>query len=224
MKAQGLPKLVASLLAEKPGTGRAVELQREIESLLMQTLRSGGREAGDMLIESLPKHGFELKRLDALLSMWLVVLPRPRVLEIWFTGTREVCGVAALSYRVGHPWGSKAQKAAKKLQDEFYRRFEKPRKAARLSADDRLIQLVGEFEADVNNGGFGQYLANKGKARASKALASLVAIGAKRTARWLSAALEADEDGKTLERLDREFFDKPEDLAVLAMKHLDRDD
>lgn len=220
-KSRGLPTLVGSLVAKEPGTEAAVTLQREIEGLLMQVLRSGGREAGDALVESLAEHGFVLERLEALPSMWLVVLPRPRVLEIWFTGTREMCGVAALSYRAGAPWGSKEQKAAAKLQAEFYRRFEKlPIRDAGLSQDDRLVQLVGEFEADVNNGGFGQYLGNKGEARARKALASLKAIGAKRTAYWLGAALEAGGDESALHRLDQELFDNAEDLAALAMKHL----
>jgi hypothetical protein len=221
-KAKGLPSLVGSLVGKEPGTAEAVALQREIESLLMQVLRSGGRPAGDMLVDSLAGNGFVLKRLDALPSMWLVVLPAPRVLEIWFTGEREISGVAALSYRVGKPWGSKAQKAAAKLQAEFYGRFEKqPAKDARLSRDDRLIQLVGEFEADVNNGGFGQYLGNKGEARARKTLASLKSIGAKRTSEWLSAALEAGNDEATLQKLDQEFFANSEDLAVLTMKHIE---
>lgn len=184
----------------------------------MEALRRGGREAGEKLVESLIAHGYELERLDALPCMWRVGIPLPRVLEIWFTGG-DAPVIAALSYRVGKPWGSKEQRQAAKLQAEFYRRYERlgPR-GGKLAPNDRLIQLVGELEADVNNGGFGQYLDNKGAARARKALACLSRIGAKRTARWLKSALE----GRDFARLDRQFFEKSEDLASLAMTYVGR--
>jgi hypothetical protein len=217
-----LPALVDSLVALVPGTPAAKQHQHAIEGLLMDALRSGGRQAGEKLVESLVVHGYALERLDALPCMWRVVIPPPRVLEIWFTGGDNPV-VAGLSYRTGKPWGSRAQKTAAKLQAEFYRRFERlaPQDAA-LSPDDRLIRIVGEFEADVNNGGFGQYLNNKGETRAHEALACLTTIGAKRTARWLASALEGrgGEDG--LARLDQEFVEKAEDLASLAMRHIER--
>jgi len=141
------------------------------------------------------------------------------VLEIWFTGG-DTPVIAAVSYRVGHPWGSAAQKKAAKLQAAFYRRYQRlASRTGKLGVDDRLVQLIGEFEADVNNGGFGQYLGNKGDARAREALACLSAIGAKRSARWLAAALK-DPGEKGLARLDQEFYEKAEDLASLAMNHI----
>lgn len=216
-----MPSLVDSLVALTPGTPAADPLQHAIEGLLMGALRSGGREVGERLVESLAAHGYALERLDALPSMWRVAIPPPRVLEIWFTGGEEP-GVAALSYRVGKPWGSKAQKNAAKLQAEFYRRYELlALREGTLPADDRLIQLIGEFEADVSNGGFGQYLGNKGAARAREALASLSAIGARRTSRWLASALENRHGEDGLARLDEQFNEKAEDLASLAMTYID---
>ena len=219
---RSLPALVDSMVALKPGTAAAEQPQRAIESLLMNALSRGGREAGEKMVESLVAHGYALERLDALPCMWRVSIPAPRVLEIWFTGGDKPV-IAALSYRVGKPWGSKAQKKAAKLQAEFYRRYKivALRKRA-LPADDRLIQLVGEFEADVNNGGFGQYLGNKGEARARETLECLSAIGAKRTARWLKSALGKHDDDDGLASLDQQFYEKAEDLASLAMTHLGR--
>jgi hypothetical protein len=151
--------------------------------------------------------------------MWRVEIPPPRVLEIWFTGGDNPA-IAALSYRVGKPWGSAEQKMAAKLQADFYRRYERlASRTGKLAADDRLVQLIGEFEADVNNGGFGQYLGNKGDARAREALACLSVIGAKRTVRWLTAALKGRDD-VGLARLDQEFYEKAEDLASLAMIYI----
>lgn len=158
--------------------------------------------------------------MDALPCMWRVAIPPPRVFEIWFTGGDEPV-VAATSYRVGKPWGSKAQKRAAKLQAEFYRRYELlALRDGALPPDDRLIQLIGEFEADVNNGGFGQYLGNKDVARAREALAGLSAIGAKRTSRWLTSALENRKGEDGLARLDRQFNEKAEDLASLTMTYI----
>jgi len=219
---RSLPELVDALVQLTPGTAGADDPQRAIEGLLMDALRTGGREAGERLVESLTARGYALQRLDALPCMWRVEVPSPRVLEIWFTGG-ETPVVAALSYRVGKPWGSRAQKRAAKLQAEFYRRFIAlvPKHAA-LSQDDRLIQLVGELEADVNNGGFRQYMDNKGDARARQALAGLSAIGAKRTAQWLRSALDANSSVDAFARLDQEFCEKAEDLASLAMAYINR--
>jgi hypothetical protein len=187
----------------------------------MAALRRGGRLAGEQLVDSLGAHGYTLERIPALPCMWRVVTAPPRVLELWFTGGDDPV-VAALSYRVGTPWGTKAQKRAAKLQTEFYKRYESISPAGEpLSPTDRLIVLVGEFEADVNNGGFGQYLGNKGTERAKEALASLKAVGAKRTARWLSSALQLG-DGASFDSLDRQFVAKPEDLPSLVMAYVAR--
>jgi hypothetical protein len=219
---RSLPALVGSLVALAPGTAAAERAQHAIEGLLMDALRSGGRVAGEGLVESLEAHGYALERIRALPCMWSVAVPRPRVLEIWFTGGNDPV-VAALSYRLGEPWGSPAQRRAAKLQAEFYERYERMApEDGTLSPDDRLIQIVGEFEADVNNGGFGQYISNKGEARAREALARLSAIGAKRTGRWLASALEDRGDAEGLARLDQEFYEKAEDLASLVMTYIKR--
>jgi hypothetical protein len=146
-----------------------------------------------------------------------VALPPPRVLEIWFTGGDHPV-VAAVSYRTGKPWGSKKQKLAAELQAAFYERYAQlAARGAALSPDERLIELVGELEADLNNGGFDQYLRNKGEERGRDALAALSAIGARRTGRWLAAALAAGPGATALGRLDEQFNEKPEDLASLVM-------
>lgn len=223
MTSPSLPALVEALLALTPGTEAAEVPQHAIEHLLMDALRSGGRVAGEGLVESLGGQGFRLERLDALPCMWRVTIPPPRVLEIWFTGAPDHPVVAALSYRVGKPWGSKAQRSAAKRQAVFYERYERlDAQGNGLPPEDRLILLVGEMEADINNGGFAQYLRNKGEARAREALSYLSAIGAKRTSRWLAAALEAGADADSLERLDQQFYEKPEDLAALAITYVGR--
>ena len=221
MEPPDLATLVGRLLALAPGTDAAEEERFRIEHLLMAALKRGGRLEGEQLVESLGAHGHTLERIPALPCMWRVVTPPPRVLELWFTGGDDPV-VAALSYRVGTPWGTKAQKRAARLQAEFYKRYESiSPEGEPLSPTDRLIVLVGELEADVNNGGFGQYLGNKGTERAKEALASLKVVGAKRTARWLSSALQLA-DGASFDSLDQQFVAKPEDLPSLVMAYVAR--
>jgi hypothetical protein len=218
-----LGTLVGRLLALAPGTDAADEERHRIEHLLMTALKRGGRLGGEQLVDSLVAHGYSLERVPGLPSMWRVVIPPPRVLELWFTGGDDPA-VAALSYRVGKPWGTKAQKRAARLQAEFYKRYETiSREGDPLSPADRLIVLVGDLEAEVNNGGFRQYLENKGTERAKEAVASLKVVGAKRTARWLSSALQLEDDA-SLDSLDQQFYEKAEDLASLVMAYLARPD
>lgn len=221
MERLGLTELVDRLLALSPGCPEVKQQQHAIEHLLMDTLRFEGCDAAEALVESLVTHGHGLERIAALPYMWRVLIPPPRVLELWFTGA-EVPVVAALSYRVGTPWGTTAQKRAAKMQAAFYARYESLDPVAALSEEDRLIGLVGELEADVGNGGFARYLDNKGVGRARAALAALTAIGARRTARWLSSALAAGKGSTALKTLDEQFCLEPEDLASLVMRHLER--
>ena len=58
--------------------------------------------------------------------------------------------------------------------------------------------------------------------RAREALRHLSTIGAKRTARWLTAALAAPADRSGLEDLDQQFLAKPEDLASLVMAYIEK--
>ena len=222
MASPSLPALIDALVALSPGTGAAEAQRHAVESLLMNVLRTGGRLAGERLVESLGAHGYALERLDALPCMWRVMIAPPRVLEIWFTGGEKPV-VASVSYRLGKPWGSKAQRRAAKHQAAFYDRYQQlDAQGDALSPDDRLILMVGELEADINNGGFAQYLGNKGEARAREALSLLSAMGAERTAGWLAAALEDHADADGLGHLDRQFSDTPEDLASLAMIYIGR--
>lgn len=130
---------------------------------------------------------------------------------------------AHLTYRDAPPKVRRTR--AHRLQEAFYARYNtlwdrlraKPR--ARMTANDRRILLVGDFEGGVNCDGFNLYLSNKGPREAQLALAALHAIGAARTARMLEKALSAPEDEAAHAALDASFFENPEDLAALAARH-----
>ena len=202
MPASRLTPHIRRILSVPPDDPSIEKEQHAISHLMIVALRNG-RAAGERLIESLAEDGFTLVRVDALPCMWRVELPPPRVLELWFTGGDDPV-IGSLSYRIGKPWGSARQRATKKRQDEFYARYESVglRSDGPLTRDDRLVLLVGDFEAQVNNGGFDQFLDNKGIATARETLRELKTIGAARTAGWLSTALKTPEDRATLDRLD----------------------
>ena len=217
--------MVDKLLEQTPDTPDAKRLKEDIEGEMMALLDVDEPvKAAEALIALLGKHGHELVRVKP--CFWRVELPAPRVLELWFNPPAAPF-VAALSYRIGTPWGTRQQKRAAKAQEDFYARYQTLIKisdadAAALPPNDRLVLLIGEFEADVNNGGFGQYLENKGQERAEEALRCLEAVGAKRTAGWLSSAMESATAANVLQRIDDRFFNKPQDLASLVMRHLSR--
>ena len=116
------------------------------------------------------------------------------------------------------------QEKTKQVQDAFYARYNAAAERdyatppRRISAADRQILLVGEFEADWNNGGFSQYLSNKGRRRATAALRALEDVGANKTAELLRQALSAADDDAARQKLDDRLHRTREDLAVLAMK------
>jgi len=171
-----------------------------------------------------------------------VLTSKPQARRTWRedlgTRTLEISITAGRSYRstsVRYRSSAKEQltprqRAIQALQQSFYARYMSVgQKAytdsrARLTPANRLILLIGELEADVNNGGFDQYLDNKGRRRARAALSALHTVGAHKTVRMLEKAMAATTTPAQRSALDAGFHRGPEDLAVLAARHagLDR--
>lgn len=92
---------------------------------------------------------------------------------------------------------------------------------------DRAVFLIASMEADVMNGGLGQYLTNTEGVHLTETLECLERIGAPATRDVLSRAAELgaraesyaaawDDDSDAFSRLDDEFLDTGEDLAALT--------
>lgn len=101
---------------------------------------------------------------------------------------------------------------------------------AALEPWPRAVFLVGLLEAEVMNGGLGQYLSNTGGAFVAETLACLEAIGATKSAELLRAADRIgtaaesydaawDDSAAAFEELDGHFLDCGEDLAGLTADH-----
>src|SRR3954453_11438859 len=96
------------------------------------------------------------------------------------------------------------------LHHAFYARYlsvgdraYSPGSRNRISGDDRLVLLIGELHTNVSTPCFAEYLASKGRRRAQSALRALTIVGATRTARMLSAALEPAAPPSRLSAIER---------------------
>jgi hypothetical protein len=97
---------------------------------------------------------------------------------------------------------------------------------ASLAPSRRAVYLVGSLEADVMNGGLGQYLSNTEGAHLAPTLECLALAGAPRTAAILRKAAALGTPGEfgaawesmadRFEQLDEEFMETGEDLAGLT--------
>jgi hypothetical protein len=92
----------------------------------------------------------------------------------------------------------------------------------RIAGADRLVLLIGELEVNVQNRGFAQYLATKGRRRARAALQALTTVGANRAASMLSAALGPAASPARLSLLDSRFSYSREDLPALTMRYMEK--
>lgn len=224
--------LVPRLAQLKPGSADAEELRWALERLLMKAILVGGRRAVDRAIAALNARGrrFSLAETRGSLRTWRESLADgQRVLEIRANVSRTLRTTLVQYRAVRVPRLTRGQLERHARQQRFYARYLAAGQRAyagdgyrRLSRADRLVLLIGELEADVNNGGFSQYLGNKGRRRARSALQALTTVGARSTARMLATALAPRVTPEQLDALDTRFYAAPEDLAVLTVRFLER--
>lgn len=206
----------------KPGSAKAQAITSEIENLCTVTHTSGGAGAiAALLAEARPPSVRRLVPGRSIQVSWEEKLPDGRrlVLEVWVS--RDVCS-SSMKYLPATE--SIRPKRAHLEREPFYERFNKAFKreqaGKQLSAADRTALLIGELEADVNNGGFCQYFGNKGRRRAKAALRELEAVGAKSTASLLRTALARKSTPNAFEDLDDRFIFNTEDVALLTIHYL----
>ncbi|MGH7343564.1 MAG: DMP19 family protein [Candidatus Rokuibacteriota bacterium] len=216
-------------LTKLPARGRAVaKLKMRLERLLMRLVTAEGLPAVDAATVALNARGRRLRLVGKHRAgrKWREDLEAGRTLEI------DV--IAGQFYRSTHvdyrvvrePRLTPRQRVIRGLQEAFYSRYMAVGQKAygdprhRPTPPDRLVLLIGELEADVNNGGFDQYLINKGRRRARAALAALRAVGARKTAGMLAKAMAPRATPAELAALDERFYRVPEDLAVFTARHV----
>ena len=217
-----------AILEAGPGNEAGNRTRLDLEHLLLLLLHGAGlrgvervvRDAGVAGLQRVAGDGPGLRRWTTL----AVVHQADVMISVW--SSKVLRAVSVNWYALPQQPKTRKERELKQLQDQFYARYMEAGDRAyatppqRISAADRQILLVGELEADVNNGGFSQYLFNKGRRRAGAALRALDAIGATSTAAMLRAAMAASPDEDTLQKLGAKFYRSREDLAVLAIRHV----
>ena len=197
----------------------------ELEHLLMRITGAGGLRAAERAVAGLnarDRH-LALVQKDAASRTWREELDGGRrTLDIQLVVDR-LFRSALVRYQVVP---TVRRRAIHAVQEAFYARYMEVGQKAyrelrrRLPPGDRLVLLVGELEADVSNGGFSQYLDNKGRRRARAALAALQKVGARKTARMLVTAMAPRTTAPQRWALDARFHAAPEDLALLTARRV----
>jgi len=224
-----LKRILASLVLLQPGAPATLPLRQSAERGLLELLQGEGLRGAERLVARLNAggHRFQLVQRGAGTRTWTEALEDGRRTIDIYVASRPSFNRTSLRYlKVREPPKlTPAQEKHHAAQERFFARYMAiGQKAyrdppARISPMDRCLLLVGEFEADVNNGGFSQYLDNKGTRRARAAVAALKAIGARKTAAMLSDAMKPGVTEAQLAALDDRFYKAPEDLSFLAARH-----
>jgi hypothetical protein len=225
---RGFGAAARRVLAERPGTRRANEARWALERAALKILvRDGLAAVGRALGATGTSWVLAVREPGA--RSWKAPHPGGRhEIVVSVTRDRLLSTVLVSSLSTEERRIPPAQRARHARQEAFYARYmaagrvayASPQGERKLPRAERLLLRIGEFEADVNNGGFGQYLSNKGRRRAVLTLKALQAIGARRSARLLEEALRARTDA-ALEKLDNSFYRGYDDLAVLALDYVE---
>jgi hypothetical protein len=215
------------LVALKPGGRAAEKLRAELTDVLMRIVRTRGLPGVQRLVKQLTS----TTSLDPVFASGSVRAWRhtvaDRVLVLQTLTGRSMKDATILYSETPRTPGPKAR-LRHAVQERFYARYNQvgPAGSSRMTrrpyAADRLVRVIGDLEADVNNGGFDQYLCNKGRPQARRAAKCLQRIGARRTGRLLESALGLPPNSPRFERLDKAFYRSAEDLPTLVMRHLEK--
>jgi hypothetical protein len=224
-----LTTLACRLTALPPASLRASSTRAELEHLLMRLLAGAGLRGVDAAVRDLIRGGLPitLQNHEPGVRIWAGLLPQQKAeLRVTVTASRLI-RTTLVTWRAAHATVlSGHQRERTRIQNAFYSRYlAAGRKAyaprpGRLPRPDRWVLLVGEFEADIQNGGFRQFLANKGRRRARAVLRVLDSIAVPRTAALLRHALRPSVPEPAWGRLDRQYDRTGEDLTVATMRHL----
>jgi hypothetical protein len=204
-------------------------VRTDVEHALMRVLKTQGTRALARIEASLSGTGLGFRRTSKAgpVQVWQAELTQERALSVVVTRGPVLRAVSVKYGRIEAPPLTSQQRERARVQAAFYERYLAAGKIAygkkgraSLAPSERLVLVVGELEADVNNGGFRQYLANKGTTVVREAAAALERIGARRTLRLLMSASAEPEDSARWESLDQGFQKVAEDLPGLTMRFL----
>ena len=225
------PDDVSSDLAQISSDAASFEVRARLEFYLLDLLKNQGCEAVASLLQSLPGHNFSLAGDCVSVPEARFVSAGPGTLNLVVT---TFLGPHSASVNVTAEDGATAPIEPDTHQQAFYTVWEsllgiEDSAVARLDAKRKAVFLIGLLEAEVMNGGLGQYLTNTDGAYFNDTLDCLARIGAVVTrdilneAGNLGAAAESyvsawESNSRDFERLDERFLNTGEDLAGLTAR------
>lgn len=187
-------QIVAALEAIRAGKQDAVRAS-EVEEYLVNLLLTGGTAAVGELLSNL--EGMAFTRVDAPEVAPNVVFRSGHDDNALIVEALAVEDIAAISIAPEDSDGPEMPAG----HDWFYDLWAKLADAGvdqpgSLDEPDRTVYLIASFEADVMNGGFGQYLSNTDGAFVEDTTAALEQVGADKTATLLgnAAALKLEDE------------------------------
>jgi hypothetical protein len=223
------PKEVSSDLAQIRDRTAGFETRARLEHHLLMLLQNEGTAAVSSLLLSLPDHRF--RRVDDGTSV-----PDARhVSEEPGSPPVSVATNLGLHSAFVHV-NAEEEPNDRREPDPRHRAFYdiwesmtgvSDSAAAKLDPKRKAVFLVGLLEAEVGNGGLGQYLANTEGAHLEDTMRCLARIGAERSHALLDAAAKLaagaqsylaawDARPRDFDRLDDEFLESGEDLAGMT--------
>ncbi len=223
----GPMELARDLARIRDGTA-SFEDRARLEHFLLRHLQEGGNDGVASLLTSLDEFGFSLT--EASDSDDRLYSSSASGGAYLFVTTHLGANLASVNVAVQAESGPTPQPDPR--HRAFYAIWESllgasPSRLAGLDSTRRTVYLIALLEAEVMNGGFGQYLTNTDGEHVEETLACLARIGAERThgllieaARLASTAdsytAAWDDEAEEFGRLDTAFLESGEDLAGMT--------
>ncbi len=205
------------------------EDRARLEHGLLRRLQEYGNKGVANLLREMDDH--EFARSDSSDSSTKVIYTspssdRPRLVVTTYVGLHSA------SVNVTLDADSSPESEPDPRHEAFYAIWEAVLETAPSQLDDldpeqRAVFLIGLLEAEVMNGGLGQYLANTEGAYLQDTVSYLQSVGAEKTRDIVVRAVELgatsesyaaawDDKAEEYSQLDTEFLDSGEDLAALT--------
>ena len=226
----GLKEAVIDLDAIRAGTA-SFEAQARVEHLFLQTMNSGGLSGLARLLHAIPKYNFRQLEHGGSAEEVRYSSTRGEGAELVIDAS-VLPGVAFIDVKVLDESPPPAAPAPDPRHEVFYGIWEsmlglEDSAVEALEPPQRAVYLIGLLEAEIMNGGLGQYLTNTEGAHLEPTLRLLEEIGATGTHRLLLEAVRLSSDAESFvaawenkaedfSALDDTFLAIAEDLAGLT--------
>lgn len=194
--------------ATAPGSPDATRLTAALESQVFEQVMAQVTATAESRIAALNAAGHSFARdPEALGLVYRSTLPDGSVVTI----DLQLMGSCSVTYLTAEEAAATVPPPTEEEQRffdalEVARARERAMGFAKLTPAEKLVVALGDFEAELNNGGFEQFFINSAGNYAADVLRALKKIGARKAARFVADAFSVFPDGKVpTDRTEREL-------------------